>query len=147
MASPTTTKPEARPEHRAELVSEHGRTTIADSVVQKIAGLATRQVDGVYQLGAGTARALGAIRERIPGSGGVSQTQGVAVEVGEKQAAVDLDVVVEYGVAITDLAEGIRRNVITSIERMTGLEVAEVNISVDDVHLPEEEGGEERKGP
>ena len=120
----------------SELVTEHGRTTIADSVVQKIAGLAANEVAGVYKLGSGAARAFGAIRERIPGSGGPAVTQGVAVEVGERQAAIDLALVVEYGVSIIDLTAAVRRNVLNSVERMTGLEVTEVNISVDDVHLP-----------
>lgn len=119
-----------------ELASSQGKTTISDVVVSKIAGMAVREVNGVYRLGGGAARAFGAIRERIPGSGGPNVSQGVAVEVGETQAAIDIDVVVEYGVSITDLAAGIRRNVITSIERMTGLQVVEVNVSVDDVHLP-----------
>ncbi len=126
----------------ATLVTEHGRTTIADTVVSKIAGMAAREVSGVYKLGGGTARAFGAIRERIPGATS-SISQGVAVEVGERQAAVDLDVMVEYGVAIADLAEGIRRNVITAIEAMTGLEVTEVNITVDDIHLPDDEDSDD----
>jgi uncharacterized alkaline shock family protein YloU len=123
----------------SELETSQGKTTIADTVVSKIAGVAARDVAGVYQLGGGAARAFGAIRERIPGSGGPNVSQGVAVEVGETQAAVDLDVVVEYGVSITDLAAGIRRNVITSLERMTGLQVVEVNVSVNDIHLPSDE--------
>jgi len=77
-----------------------------------------------------------ALLERIPGCGGPSASQGVSVEVGERQAAVDLDVVVEYGVAIADVAEAVRRNVITAVSRMTGLEVTEVNVSVDDIHVP-----------
>jgi uncharacterized alkaline shock family protein YloU len=63
----------------------------------------------------------------------------VVVEVGERQAAVDLVIVVEYGVAIVELARAIRRNVIASIEQMTGLEVVEVNISVVDLQLPSED--------
>jgi uncharacterized alkaline shock family protein YloU len=125
----------------SRLVSNQGTTTIADTVVQKIAGLATREIPGVHDLGSGTARALGALRERIPGAT-ASAGQGVAVEVGEKQAAVDLQVVVEYGVAITDLSRSIRRNVITSIEQMTGLEVVEVNINVSDVYIPSDDDNE-----
>ncbi|SDC43400.1 Asp23/Gls24 family envelope stress response protein [Actinokineospora iranica] len=114
-----------------------GKTTIASNVVQKIAGMAAREVSGVYAMGGGVSRAFGAIRERIPGAGTVS-TSGVSVEVGEKQAAVDLDVVVEYGAGIVELARAVRRNVITAVERMTGLEVIEVNIAVNDIHLPDE---------
>ena len=120
----------------SELVTDHGRTSIADSVVQKIAGVAANEVSGVYKLGGSAARAFGAIRERIPGSGGPAVTQGVSVEVGERQAAVDLALVVEYGVSIIDLTAAVRRNVLNSVERMTGLEVTEVNITVDDIHLP-----------
>lgn len=120
------------------LSTPQGKTSIADSVVAKIAGMAAREVDGVYKMGGGAARAMGSLRERFPGSG-PSVTSGVAVEVGETQAAIDLDVVVEYGVSIGDLSQGIRRNVISSVERMTGLQVTEVNIAVGDVHLPDEQ--------
>ena len=118
----------------SELVSTQGRTTIADTVVSKIAGLATREVSGVYALGGGTARAVGAIRDRIPGSS-KNHSQGISVEVGEKEAAIDIQLVAEYGVAISDLAAGIRSNVIASVERMVGLRVVEVNIEVQDVHI------------
>lgn len=117
-----------------ELVSSDGRTTIADTVVAKIAGIATREVSGVYAIGGGAARAVGALRERIPGSS-TNHSQGISVEVGEREAAVDIQLVAEYGVSIADLATGIRRNVIASIERMTGLGVTEVNIEVQDVHI------------
>ncbi|EGD43758.1 alkaline shock protein 23 [Nocardioidaceae bacterium Broad-1] len=121
------------------LVSEYGRTSIADTVVSKIAGIAAREISGVHDLGGGAARAAGAIRERIPGSR-TNLGQGVAVEVGERQAAADLDIVAEYGTSIPDLASAIRRNVKASVERMTGLEVTEVNITVHDVYLEDESG-------
>jgi uncharacterized alkaline shock family protein YloU len=123
---------------RSPLVSEQGKTSIADGVVAKISGVATRDVSGVHSLGGGAARAMGALRERIPGSR-TNVAQGVSVEVGEREAAVDIDVVAEYGIAIVDLAAGIRRNVITSVERMTGLHVTEVNINVNDIYLPEDD--------
>lgn len=124
------------------LVTKQGKTTISDAVVAKIAGVAAREVSGVYTLGGGTARAVGALRERIPG-GRTNQRQGVAVEVGERQAAADIEIVADYGVSIADLANGIRRNVITSIEKMTGLEVTEVNVAVNDIHLEDEDDDEE----
>ncbi|WP_370248537.1 Asp23/Gls24 family envelope stress response protein [Nocardioides sp.] len=123
------------------LVTTEGRTTIADTVVAKIAGIAAREVNGVHALGGTASRAVGALRERIPGST-TNHGQGISVEVGEKQAAVDVQLVAEYGVGIADLAAGIRRNVIGSIERMTGLEVTEVNIEVQDVHVPSEDKDE-----
>jgi len=124
------------------LVTEEGRTSIADSVVAKVVGVAVREVAGVHEMGAGISRALGAVRDRLPGSA-TSVTQGVAVEVGERQTAIDLDLVVEYGVSIPDLATGVRRNVVNAVEKICGLEVTEVNISVGDVHLPSEDGEQE----
>ncbi|MGW5054516.1 Asp23/Gls24 family envelope stress response protein [Actinokineospora sp. NPDC004072] len=139
--------PTARSGVPARLADEQsqGKTTIASGVVQKIAGMAAREVSGVHAMGGGVSRAFGAIRERIPGAGTAS-TSGVAVEVGEKQAAVDLDLVVEYGAGIVELARAVRRNVITAVERMTGLEVIEVNISVNDIHLPDDNGGDGDEG-
>lgn len=90
------------------------------------------------------ARAFGAMRKRVPGGGaGGGVTRGVKVQVGERPAAVDLNIVVEYGVSVVDVAGDVRSNVISAVERMTGLEVVEVDIAVDDVHLPEE--GEEKE--
>ncbi|MFJ4201795.1 Asp23/Gls24 family envelope stress response protein [Streptomyces sviceus] len=125
-----------------------GRTTIADVVVGKIAGMAARDVPGVYALGSGFSRSMGSVRERMPGAGsGKSATRGVSVEVGELQAAIDLELVVDYGVSITDLAAAVREDVISAVERMAGREVVEVNITVSDVKLPddEEDEGEERQ--
>jgi uncharacterized alkaline shock family protein YloU len=119
--------------------SGQGKTTIASAVVQKIAGIAAREVSGVYSMGGGVSRAFGAIRERIPGGTGTSQAAGVQVEVGEIQAAIDLDIIVEYGAGIVELARAVRRNVIGAVEQMTGLEVIEVNIAVNDIHLPGDE--------
>ncbi|MFD5450493.1 MULTISPECIES: Asp23/Gls24 family envelope stress response protein [unclassified Streptomyces] len=118
-----------------------GRTTIADGVVEKITGMAARDVSGVHALGSGMARTFGAVRDRVPG-GSKSVTRGVKAEVGEKQTALDLEIVVEYGVSISDVARDVRENVVAAVERMTGLEVVEVNIAVSDVKLPDEEDEE-----
>jgi uncharacterized alkaline shock family protein YloU len=116
------------------LQTEHGKTSIADSVVEKIAGLAARQVSGVHQMGGRTGRAFGVLKAAVPvGSDEPSPSQGVKVEVGEREAAVDLDLVVEYGVSIVDVSQSVRQNVIRQVEMMTGLGVTEVNISVNDV--------------
>jgi uncharacterized alkaline shock family protein YloU len=128
------------------LQTSQGNTTIADGVVQKIAGLAAREVAGVFALGGGAARAFGALRDRIPGAT-QSIGQGVSVEVGEKQAAVDLDVVTEYGAPIAEVARSIRRNVIGAVEGMTGLQVTEVNIAVNDIHLPSDDEGQQPQEP
>ncbi|MFD7963161.1 Asp23/Gls24 family envelope stress response protein [Streptomyces zaomyceticus] len=124
--------------------ASRGRTTIADGVVEKIAGLAARDVVGVHAMGSGLSRTFGAVRDRVPGGGGgkASVTRGVKAEVGEVQTALDLEIVVDYGVSIADVAGDVRENVINAVERMTGLEVVEVNIAVSDVKLPDEEDEE-----
>jgi uncharacterized alkaline shock family protein YloU len=129
----------------SELATDRGKTSIADSVVAKVAGLAAREISGVHNMGTGSARLVGAIREKLPvGSSTPSPSQGVSVEVGERQAAVDLDVVMDYGVSIPDVAQAVRDNVIQRVEAMTGLQVTEVNVSVDDIWLGEEQDEEPR---
>ena len=149
-ATTTTTTPTTTISSPARLADDtsQGKTTIAASVVQKIAGIAAREISGVHSMGGGMSRAFGAIRERIPGGGaGATNISGVQVEVGEKQAAIDLDIVVEYGVPIGQLAKSVRRNVIGAVEQMSGLEVVEVNINVNDLHLPGEDGIDESSEP
>jgi uncharacterized alkaline shock family protein YloU len=134
--TPVTTSTTASPATRDRLATGDGQISVADGVVQKIAGKACREIPGVHAMGAGGARAFGSIRERIPGSSGPNVAQGVGVEVGETEAAIDLDIVVEYGVPIAELGRSIQRNVKQTVERMTGLRVVEVNVAVDDVYLP-----------
>ncbi|MFF2848053.1 Asp23/Gls24 family envelope stress response protein [Streptomyces sp. NPDC058001] len=121
-----------------EPAATRGRTSIADIVVVKVAGMAAREIPGVHDMGGSISRTFGAVRERVPG-GGAGVGRGVKVEVGERQAAIDIDVVVEYGVPLKEVARDVRENVIDSVERITGLEVVEVNIAFNDVHLPGEE--------
>ena len=134
--NPATTTTTASPATQDRLATDDGQISVAEGVVQKIAGKACKEIAGVHAMGTSGARAFGSIRERIPGSAGASFSQGVGVEVGETEAAIDLDIVVEYGVAIADLGRSIQRNVKQAVERMTGLHVVEVNIAVDDVYLP-----------
>ncbi|HEY3483647.1 MAG TPA: Asp23/Gls24 family envelope stress response protein [Streptomyces sp.] len=119
----------------------HGSTTIADNVVATIAGIAARETEGIYALGGGASRALGSVRDRVSRS--FDPSRGVKVEVGEKQAAIDLDVIVEYGEPIEDAAKEIDTRVTDAVETMTGLEVVEINIKVLDVHLPGSDDEEE----
>jgi uncharacterized alkaline shock family protein YloU len=134
-SKPATRIRETRPGTIDPLSTDEGKISVAQGVVQKIAGIACREISGVHAMGASTSRAFGAVRERIPGSSGPNVAQGVGVEVGETQAAIDLDIVVEYGVSIADLGRSIQRNVKQAVERMTGLEVVEVNVTVDDLYL------------
>jgi len=121
------------------LTTSQGNTSIADAVVTKVAGIAAREVPGIYQLGGGAARAMGAVTQRI--GVGDERTQGVSVETGEREAAVDITLVVEYGESIPEVAGAVRENVSRRIEGITGLSVTEVNIAVNDLHFP---GDDER---
>ena len=121
------------------LHTEHGDTTIADGVVAKIAGMAAREVGGVFAMGNAARRAIGNLTQRIPGGTQSNVTGGVSVEKGERETAIDISVVVEYGVSIVTVSEQIRENVISAVEYGTGLDVVAVNINVSDVHLPEDD--------
>jgi uncharacterized alkaline shock family protein YloU len=144
-AKPSSITSDAREPSADRRSADGGSVNIDQSVVQKIAGIACREISGVHAMGASASRAFGAVRERIPGSSGPSVAQGVGVEVGETEAAVDLDIVVEYGVSIPDLARSIQRNVKQAVQRMTGLDVVEVNVNVDDLYLDGGEGDQQQE--
>lgn len=116
------------------LETERGITTISDDVVGKIAGYACREVEGVASLGTQFRRLMGRVR---PGKENLNQ--GVNVEVGRKEAAVDLVIVVRFGHPIPDLAQRVREETIRAIEASTGLDVVEVNIEIDDIEFEEEQ--------
>lgn len=109
------------------LQTDRGLTTVADSVVAKLAGYACREVEGVAAMGTNFRRLMSRVRP------GESLTQGVNVEVGKKEAAVDVVIIVLYGYPIPSLAQDVRENIITRIESGTGLIVKEVNIEIDDL--------------
>ena len=122
-------------QQQSPLRTERGITRIEDNVVAKVAGIAAQEVEGI-QMGGGTARAVGGFLDSVTGAGG--QTRGVAVEVGEDEAAIDLSMAVEYGRPIPQISEAVRRNVINRVENLVGLRVTEVNITINDALLPEE---------
>ena len=127
------------------LETQFGTTTIDDVVVSKIAGIAAREVSGVDALGGGGARMIGNIRESFGASEDVRQ--GVDVEVADGTARIDIAITAEYGVAIHELAEAIRRNIMNAVERMTGLSVDRVDVVVHDVKLPKEEQDSTESAP
>lgn len=109
----------------------HGKTTIAEAVVTKIAALAAREIEGVESLGGAISGALAGVVGRARSA--EHRTAGVGVEVGTKQAAVELTMKVRYPYPIHEVAEAVRQNVMDRIEAMTGLDVVEVNIAVTDL--------------
>ena len=124
------------------LQSERGTTTINDSVVSRIAGVAAGEVEGVH-MGGSASRAAGGILESVTGSQG--QTRGISVEVGRFETAIDLTVGIEYGRNILERVEQVRDRISERVENITGLRVTELNVTVSDVVFPE--GGEGRRQP
>lgn len=110
-----------------------GAIKIADEVVSIIAGLAATEIEGIAGMSGGV---VGGIAEML---GRKNFSKGVKVEVGEREAAVDLYIIVKYGARIPDVALSAQENIKKAIETMTGLSVVEVNVHVQGVHFPEDE--------
>lgn len=111
---------------------KYGVVKIADDVVAVIAELAAKEVKGVYSMSGGIADSItGILGKKNP-------SKGVKVEVGEKEAAIDLYIVVDYGVRIPDVSWQIQENVKKAVETMTGLSVVEVNIHIQGVNMEKE---------
>ena len=115
-----------------------GKTTIANGVVAKIVGIAAREIDGVKDVvSTGAGATLSGLATRV--TRGDTRSQGVSVEVGEREAAASINIVAYYGVSIPQLADAIRRNIIDRVESMTGLTVVAVDINVNDLYFEEDE--------
>ena len=125
------------------LQSDRGTTTIQDAVVKSIVGVAANELEGARTSTGGSrvpgdsSRTVGELLGGLTGGSEV-RTRGVSVEVGEREAAIDLTVTVDYGRPVVQTTEGIRQNVIRSVESLTGLTVNEVNITVNDIILPQQ---------
>jgi len=123
-----------------QVETELGTIRISDEVVAVIAGLAATEVPGVAGMSSGGL--AGGIAEML---GRKNLSKGVKVEVGEKEAAIDLFTIVEFGVQIPDVALRIQENVKSAIEKMTGLVVVEVNVHVQGVHIPPEQEEDQQR--
>jgi uncharacterized alkaline shock family protein YloU len=123
---------------RGPLDSDLGTTTIQDSVVTAIIGIAAEEVEGVSMSHGGarlpgdSSPTVGEFVDNLTGGG-----SRLSVDVGERQAATDITVNVDYGYSIPELTKAVRERVIKRVQKLTGLEVTEVNIQVNDVNLPE----------
>ena len=118
--------------------TETNEIKIANDVVAVIAGVAVSEVPGVAEMAGGFA---GGITEVL--SGKKNLAKGIKVDVGEKETKIDVNIIVEYGVRIPDVAFEIQNRVKKSVENMTGLKVAEVNVHVQGVRTEKEEKEEE----
>ena len=126
------------------LRTDRGVTTIKDTVVSKIAGLAAGDVEGVH-MGGGAARSAGGLLEGITGSD--STTRGVSVEVGSIETAIDLKMGIDYDKNILGTVGEVRQKITERVQNMTGLKVTELNVTIADVILPDDNRGNgSRKG-
>lgn len=112
--------------------TEYGSVKISNDVVAIIAGVAATEVKGVAGMSGGI---TGGITEML---GMKNLSKGVKVEVGDKETAIDLFIIVEYGSNITEVGKEVQENVKASVETMTGLNVVEVNVSIQGVNIPKE---------
>lgn len=115
--------------NEVEVGTDNNGIKIADDVVAVIAGVAVSEVPGVFGMSGGFA---GGISEVL--SGKKNLAKGIKVEVGEKEAKIDVNIIVEYGTRIPDVAFEIQNRVKTAVESMTGLKVVEVNVHVQGVN-------------
>ena len=123
------------------LVGDDGKTVVHNQVVAKIAGLAVQEIEGVQRLVPyGPGQTVSSFAKTITRSS--MHELGVNVEVGQKEAAVDVRIITSYGASIPAVADGVRRNVTDRIQQMTGLKVVEVNIDVVDLYFPDGEDEE-----
>jgi uncharacterized alkaline shock family protein YloU len=109
-----------------------GTIRISDDVVATIAGLAATDTPGIAAMSGGISEGLA---RRLSGK---QVNKGVTVEVGETEAAIDLRVIVNYGVKIHEVCRDLQYNVRDAVQNMTGLTVVEVNVKVEGVAFPEE---------
>ena len=123
--------------NNATLPAARGTTTIANEVVEKIAGIAARDVPGVYDLGGDTVRLLSTVREKLH-LGDESQAQGVSVRLDGKHAELTITIVLEYGFVISSVTDKVREKTISAVETLLGLDVTAVDIVVDDIHVDDD---------
>jgi uncharacterized alkaline shock family protein YloU len=123
--------------NNATLPAARGRTTIANEVVEKVAGIAAREVPGVYDLGGDVARLFSSVRERL-NLGEESKAQGVAVRLEGPAAEITVTIVVEFGFVVSSVTDKVREKVISSVEALLQLDVKSVDVVVDDIHVDED---------
>ncbi len=118
---------------------QNGSISFAHDVVATIAGLATVEIEGVAGMSGGFSGGLAELLGRK------NLTKGVKVEVGKEECAIDLFIVVEYGVEIPSLCEKIQANVKKAVETMTGLRPVEINVHIQGVRIPKEPAEETKR--
>jgi uncharacterized alkaline shock family protein YloU len=122
--------------NESPLLSDRGVTTISDTVVSSIAGMAAQEVEGVH-MGGEASRTAGGVLGSLTGS--ESKTSGISVEVGRTETAIDLKMGIEYDKNILQTVEEVRRRITDRVQSMTGLRIKELNATITDITFPERE--------
>jgi uncharacterized alkaline shock family protein YloU len=122
--------------YESPLLSDRGATTISDTVVSTIAGMAAQEVEGVH-MGGGASRTAGGVLGSLTGS--ENRTSGISVEVGSTETAIDLKMGIEYNKNILQTVEEVRRRITDRVQSMTGLRIKELNATITDITFPEKE--------
>src|SRR5215210_1243316 len=122
--------------NESPLLSDRGATTISDTVVSSIAGMAAQEVEGVH-MGGGASRTAGGVLGSLTGS--ESKASGISVEVGRTETAIDLKMGIEYNKNILQTGEEVRRRITDRVQSMTGLRIKELNATITDTTFPEKE--------
>ena len=126
-------------ERTIDLAKPYGKITYADDVIAIIAGLAATEVKGVASM------STGLVEDLTQAFGKKNMSKGVKVEVGSEEAAIDVYLMLEYGVKLIDVTSEVQSNVKKAIETMTGLRVVEVNVYVQGISIPKEAKEEPKK--
>lgn len=140
-----TTQVPATTQHQATMTTNDGTTTIDNIVVSKIAAAAAQEIGGIHGMGSGgvggtLSGALSSVTGALPGgNSNQPSTQGVTVEVGNEEAVVNLNIIVDYGARIPQVIEALRRNISDRLQTLTGLTARAINVEVSDVYFPEQQ--------
>lgn len=135
-AEPRPAPQPVEPARGVEALANRGTTSIADEVVEKLVGIATKSVPGVHDLGGDLGRLFGSVKERVGAD--VEPGRGIAVRLDGRTANIKITLVIEYGHVIDGVTDRVRAAVIETVERMLSVDVRAVDILVDDVHVPAE---------
>ncbi|GAC1523121.1 MAG: Asp23/Gls24 family envelope stress response protein [Chloroflexota bacterium] len=120
--------------------SGEGKTHISDIVVAKIAAAACREVGGIHDMGrTGVGGAVSGAIGAVTGGSDQQSTKGVSVQVGEQETIVNVDIIVDYGTRIPQIADALRTTISERLNTLTGLTVRAVNIEVSDVYFPQQQ--------
>lgn len=118
-------------------MADLGNIKISNEVVAIIAGISSTEIEGVYAMSGGITEGISTIL------GKKNFSKGVKVETNENETKIDVNLIVDYGVKIPEIAAKVQQNIMSAVTNMTGLEVSEINVYIQGINIPKEETKEE----